>query len=148
MNENPSSSRHAIREAAEQRFARGIAACLTERSERLPPGIDERLRFARSTALESARRQRALRENEQGVGSTAAGAAIAGFSRSRWWLRLATILPMVALVGGLMLIQDRTMQNQISVAAEIDAALLGGDLPIGAYRDAGFAEFLKSPPRE
>ena len=30
--------------------------------------------------------------------------------------------------------------------AEIDAALLADDLPPKAYSDAGFAEFLKTPP--
>ena len=34
------------------------------------------------------------------------------------------------------------------VAAEVDAALLGDDLPINAYRDPGFVEYLKAPPGE
>lgn len=148
MNSTHLSSRAAVREATEARFARGVAACLTEHSEGVAPEIGERLRFARASALESARRKRAARDGEQGVGITASGAAIVGFSRSRWWLRLASVLPVVVLGGGLLLIQTRDAQTQISVAAEIDAALLGGDLPIGAYRDAGFAEFLKTPPRE
>ena len=74
------------------------------------------------------------------------GAAILGFSRSRWWLRIASALPLVALVAGLLLIQDSQYRSQISVAAEVDAALLGDDLPLNAYRDAGFVEYLKAPP--
>ena len=45
-----------------------------------------------------------------------------------------------------MLIQDWQNRTQISVAAEVDAALLGDDLPLNAYSDAGFVEFLKAPP--
>ena len=48
------------------------------------------------------------------------------------------MLPLAALVGGLVLIQDWQTRSQISVAAEVDAALLGDDLPINAYRDPGF----------
>ena len=52
------------------------------------------------------------------------------------------------LVGGLALIQNWQNRTQVSAAAEIDEALLGDDLPINAYRDPGFSEFLKAPPSE
>jgi len=135
----------AAREAAESRFARGIAACLSESAEGVAPDVAERLRFAREKSLEVARRSRA---GAQVVGVTASGAAIAGFGQSRWWLRFASVLPLVALVGGLVLIQDWENRTQISVAAEVDEALLGDDLPINAYRDPGFSEFLKTSPNE
>ena len=135
----------AAREAAESRFASHIAACLTESAETVAPDVSERLRFAREKALALARRSR---EGGQGVGVTASGEVIAGFSRSRWWLRFASVLPLVVLVGGLALIQDWQNRTQISVAAEVDEALLGDDLPINAYRDPGFSEFLKAPPNE
>ena len=44
-----------------------------------------------------------------------------------------------------MLIQHWQDRTQISVAAEVDAALLADDLPPKAYSDAGFVEFLKTP---
>ena len=134
----------AAREAIESRFARNIAARLTERAENVAPEIGERLRFAREKALEAGRRARAGVE-VQGGGD---GTAILGFSRSPWWQRIASVLPLAALVGGLLLIEDWTTRSQISVAAEVDAALLGDDLPINAYQDPGFVEFLKSPPGE
>jgi hypothetical protein len=134
----------AAREAIESRFARSIAARLNERVENVAPEIGERLRFAREKALEAGRRARAGVE-VQGAGD---GTAILGFSRSPWWQRIASVLPLAALVGGLLLIEDWTTRSQISVAAEVDAALLGDDLPINAYRDPGFVEFLKSPPDE
>ena len=140
-----STYKNAAREAAESRFARGVAACLSESAETVAPDIAERLRFAREKSLAIASR---AREGAHGVGVTASGATIAGFSRSSWWLRFASVLPLVALVGGLVLIQDWQNRTQISVAAEVDEALLGDDLPITAYRDPGFSEFLKAPPNE
>jgi hypothetical protein len=140
-----STYRTAAQEAIESRFGRSVAACLTEAAETVAPDVAERLRFAREKSLEIARRSR---DGAQGVGVTAGGAAIAGFSQSRWWLRFASVLPLVALVGGLLLIQDWQHRTQISVAAEVDEALLGDDLPLNAYRDPGFSEFLKAPPSE
>ena len=55
------------------------------------------------------------------------------------------MLPALALVAGLVLIQRWQDNAQVSVAAEVDAALLSDDLPPNAYSDAGFAEFLKTP---
>jgi hypothetical protein len=148
MNESTSSHRNiASREALESRFARRIVSCLNENVQAVPHDVSERLRFARERAVQSARSQRAA-EVAQGVGVTASGTAILGFSRSHWWLRVASVVPLVALVGGLVLIQDWQVRTQISVAAEVDEALLGDDLPINAYRDPGFTEFLKAPPSE
>jgi hypothetical protein len=147
MNQPDNSYRIAAHEALESRFALRIAACLSESARAVSPDVGERLRFAREKAVEMARLARGG-EAAQGVGVTASGAAIAGFSRSPWWLRFASVLPLVALVGGLVLIQDLQTRAQVSVAAEVDEALLGDDLPISAYRDPGFSEFLKAPPNE
>ena len=38
--------------------------------------------------------------------------------------------------------------KDVDLDRSIDAALLADDLPPDAYSDAGFAEFLKTPPRE
>ena len=147
MNQPENPYREAARGAAESRFARRVVACLNECAETVSPDVGERLRFARDKAVEAARLGR-TGQVAHGVGVTASGAAIAGFSESRWWLRFASFLPLVALIGGLVLIQDWQTRSQISVAAEIDEALLGDDLPINAYRDPGFSEFLKAPPSE
>lgn len=147
MNSHEMSYGLAAREAIESRFARNIAARLSERAKNVAPEIGERLRFAREKAVEAGRLARASAE-VHGMGVSAQGAAVLGFSRSPWWLRLASALPLAALVGGLVLIQDWQTRSQISVAAEVDAALLGDDLPINAYRDAGFVEYLKALPGE
>ena len=134
----------AAREAIESRFARKIAARLNESAESAAPEIGERLRFAREKALAAGRLARSGVELQ----SAGDGTALLGFSRSPWWQRIASVLPVAALIGGLVLIEDWQTRSQISVAAEVDTALLGDDLPINAYRDPGFVEFLKAPPGE
>ena len=54
---------------------------------------------------------------------------------------------MALLLAGLLLIDRHYTQAQIEAAAEVDAALLADDLPPEAYRDPGFAEFLKGERR-
>jgi hypothetical protein len=147
MNTLENSYHAAAHEAIEARFARGIVARLSERADNVGSDVAQRLRFARQQAIEAARRARAAGAVE-GIGLASQGVAIAGFNRSRWWLRIASALPLAALVAGLVLIQDWQNRSQISVAAEVDAALLGDDLPLNAYRDAGFVEYLKAPPGE
>ena len=146
MNTLESSYRTAAREAVEARFARSVVASLREQADHVSPEVGERLRFARQKALDAAQRARAAGAVET-VGRSGASAT-AGVGRASWWLRLASVLPLVALVGGLVLIQETQTRSQISTAAEVDTELLGDDLPLNAYRDAGFVEFLKAPVNE
>lgn len=147
MNQSRSSSLAADREAAQGQFARRVIARLNHDSEGLGADIAERLRFARERAVECARLARASAAADSRLGITASGAALLG-AGSGWWFRLASAIPLIALVAGLVLIQQWQAKTQIAVAAEVDAALLADDLPPTAYSDAGFVEFLKTPPRE
>jgi len=147
MNQLNSSSPAVVREAAQARFAHRIIEHLNEDANCISPDISERLRFAREQAIERAVAARSPAGAEPRVGSTSGGAALLG-GMSGWWVRVASVLPLIALVCGLVLIQQLQTRAQISVAAEVDAALLADDLPPTAYGDAGFVEFLKTPPRE
>jgi Protein of unknown function (DUF3619) len=131
-------------DAMQARFAMRVTARLTERSHDLDADVTERLRFAREKALERAREVR-MAESAPALGVTRGGAAILGGMGPSLWLRIASILPVFALGAGLVLIQRWQDDAQVSVAAEVDAALLADDLPPTAYSDAGFAEFLKTP---
>lgn len=126
------------------RFALRITAGLTQRSRELGADIDERLRFAREKALEHARAAR-YAELTPAMGVTRAGASLVGWTGSGWWLKVASLLPVLALVTGLMLIERWQANAQVTVATEVDAALLTDELPPQAYSDAGFVEFLKTP---
>ena len=139
-----SSAQPASLDALQSRFGLLVAARLNECSQDLGADVGERLRFAREKALEKAHASRAA-SSAPALGVTAAGAALLGRAGTGWWMKVATVLPALALIAGLLLIQQSQTNAQISVAAEIDAALLADDLPPKAYSDAGFAEFLKTP---
>lgn len=135
--------------------ARRIVARVAEHAEATTPAdVAERLRFARMRALERARSaQRAVAPrrapaHERGV-ALAAGGGSGGAPSPRepspWRVRLATALPLAALVAGLWLIQQQHVEQQIDAAAEIDAELLTDALPPSAYDDPGFLEYLKAP---
>ena len=143
---NPSSL-SAARDAMQARFARRVVARLSDGAGDLGGDVTERLRFGRERALERAALARKTAASSSPVGVTGGGGALLG-GGTGWWLRAASVLPLVALLVGLVLIQRWQTTAQISVAAEVDAALLADDLPPTAYRDAGFVEFLKTPPRE
>ena len=140
------------REALESRFALRVAARLSEQADALPHDVSERLRFAREKALERVRAAGVAVAVPLPARAVAPVRALAGTGRggpggppSSWWLRLASALPLVALIGGLVLIQQQHLHQQIAAAAEIDTDLLTDALPPTAYGDAGFVEFLKAP---
>ncbi|WOB10561.1 DUF3619 family protein [Piscinibacter gummiphilus] len=133
-------------EALEARLALRMTARLTEKAAELPQDVTERLRFAREQALQCAQAARSTTSAASatvvnGNGNLTLGAP----AGSGWWMQLAAWLPLVALVGGLVLIQRLHTQSQIAAAAEIDASILADDLPPAAYSDPGFVEFLKTP---
>ncbi|HEY2976800.1 MAG TPA: DUF3619 family protein [Burkholderiaceae bacterium] len=123
-----------------------IAAHLSEQAERTPQDVNERLRFAREQALQRARELRTAQAPAVVQSGGSATLALGGFgSQSSWWVRLASVMPLIVLVAGLVLIQQVHERAQISAAAEVDAQILSDDLPPAAYSDPGFAEFLKTP---
>ncbi|HEV7915677.1 MAG TPA: DUF3619 family protein [Albitalea sp.] len=135
-------------EALQTRYALRVAARLNEASRELPHDVTERLKAARELALE---RARLARRTEAAAGTQVVGRGpvatmvLGGGSRSDWWLKLASVVPILALVGGFLLIERLHVKSQIDAAVEIDAALLADDVPPAAYSDPGFVEFLKAP---
>lgn len=123
----------------ESRLGGRIAACLNEHSLHTPADISERLRFAREQALERARQQR-----KQPTKRNPVSQGTLGTQPSPWLSRLASALPLLTLVLGLMLIDDWMDHAQTVAVAELDSDLLADELPVTAYADAGFIEFLKT----
>ena len=130
-------------EALEARVAFRLAGALSESAQQLPHDISERLRVARGRAVERAAANR--RAAVPVIMGQSGGAAVLGWTPPVW-LRLASLMPLAVLLGGLVLIQQYHDHEQIAVAAEIDAALLTDTLPPTAYGDPGFAEYLRSDP--
>lgn len=136
------------------RFGQRIAAGLNERSAELPHDVTERLRFAREQALARASAARAARTvavaspsvvQMGAVLATSGGPDLpgAGKGSNGLWAKLISMLPLLALLAGLLLMQRGQLHEQIVAAAEVDTALLSDNLPPAAFSDPGFAEYLR-----
>lgn len=109
----------------------------------LPHDITERLRIVRQLAL--AQRKPLVewrRAPSAQINSDNSLTAPVDEGLNLWSI-LASALPLLALVFGLMAIQWVQQDNFTSELAAIDAALLTDELPPDAYTDAGFVQFLK-----
>lgn len=117
-------------------LARRLAAGL---DTPLSHDISERLRAARVRAV-AARRVSTVQV--QADGTLTLGAAQDRLRPLGW---LASIVPLVALIVGLVTIKQFQDEHRAREVADIDTALLTDDLPPSAYTDPGFLRFLKMP---
>ena len=129
-------------EVMRDRYALKVAAHLSFAAESLPHDIGERLRVVRQQAVA---KRKIAKPVTAGQMAWSGGAAALGFKDDglEWWGRMASALPLIALVVGLVTInavQNDLVANEL---AAVDAALLVDDLPPAAYADPGFAEFVK-----
>ena len=123
-------------------FAKKITTYLDQGAADLKPGIAYRLQLARAEAisrLADPRRSAELRVALAGAGS---GTGTAGGGRSFWgsgrlWIGIGLIV--VAGFG----FQQWQAYQQLYDIEETDAAILSSDLPIDAYLDRGFQNWLK-----
>ncbi len=122
----------------EAHFGARVAARLTAGSQDLPHDIAERLRAGRVQALA---RRKLVQTRTDTTAVSRDGTLVLG---GGWWNRIASALPLIVLAAGLVAISALLDDNRASEVAEVDAALLTGDLPPAAYTDPGFAQFLKS----
>ncbi|MBT2334621.1 DUF3619 family protein [Variovorax paradoxus] len=125
--------------AAEDRIGQRVAARLSAGSQELPHDISERLRVARAQAV-AMRKQPPLLRAASVVMRSGHVATMGG----SWWTRIGSVVPLIALVAGLITISVLQDEDRASELAEVDSALLTGDLPPAAYTDPGFAQFLKA----
>lgn len=133
-------------EGMEDRLGSRLGSALTERSAQSSHDIEARLRFAREQALLRAQQRRAATQPVLASSPVQIGRSVLAWpSVPRWLGRLAVVGPFVVLAMGLLAIDHGYDRAQIHATAEVDTALLADDLPVGAYRDPGFVEFLKHP---
>ena len=135
-------SLHHQAELLEERFGLKIAGRLSESSDTLPADISERLRHARMQALVR-RKQPQVRSAE--LYARAGNSAILGgpSQRPSAWQRLGMVLPILALLIGLVAINQTLADKTAQDLARVDTALLVDDLPPTAYADPGFLQFLR-----
>jgi hypothetical protein len=131
----------------QDQFGLRIAAQLNSASLDLPHDISERLRAARTRAVAARlKTQHRLQTNTAVIHQN--GAALLNFGGDEVlniWNRIASFMPLIALVAGLGLIQHIMDDDRANELAEVDSALLIDDLPPAAYADPGFLQFLKNP---
>jgi hypothetical protein len=128
----------------QERFALKAASYLTAGTADIPYEISERLRAARAQAV--AKRKIALTQTAGSVVSTGSGAALTWGSNDglNWWSRIGSVVPLIALVVGLLTINSVQSDNRAREVAEVDSALLTDELPPAAFADPGFVQFLKA----
>ena len=100
--------------------------------------VTQRLRKARLQALDAQKSPVAVPEY-----------AFAGHPKTNWgftsngsMLKIATYLPMAALVLGLFFIADWQSDQRIKDIAKVDSAVLIDQVPFEAYKDDGYVRFL------
>ena len=130
----------------EARFGARIAARLEEGSRDLPHNITERLRAGRMRAL-SNRRATQIQLEPLLAGAQSASGSL-GAQSPGFWTRASALLPLLALVLGLMAIGAMQDQERAHELAEVDAELLTADLPPTAYTDPGYLQYLKKSAQE
>lgn len=104
--------------------------------------IGERLRVARQTALSSRPMPKKMLRHSLAVQANGTLSAQPDEGLNLWRI-LVSVLPLLALVTGLMLLQALQQDMAESDIALLDSALLLDELPPDAYTDPGFVQFLK-----
>jgi hypothetical protein len=130
----------------EAHFGARIAACLEEGSRDLPHNISERLRAGRMRAL-AGRRVTEVQLAPVLAGPHRASGTL-GSNSPGFWTRASALLPLLALVLGLIAIGAVQDQDRAFELAEVDAELLTADLPPTAFTDPGFLQYLKKAAQE
>jgi hypothetical protein len=131
-------------EILQDRFALKAASYLTVGTADLPYDISERLRAARMQAV-SARKIAKTRTVGNVVGNSGSAALTWGSDDGlNWWSRIGSVVPLIALVVGLLTINSVQNDNRAQEVAEVDSALLTDELPPAAFADPGFVQFLKA----
>ena len=128
----------------QDRFALKATSYLSAATADLPYDISELLRAARVQAV--AKRKMAV-QPAGGIVHAGGGSVLFSWGSSDglgWWGRIGSVMPLIALVVGLLTINSVQDDNRAQEIAEVDAALLIDDLPPAAFADAGFVQFLKT----
>lgn len=128
----------------QDRFALKTVSFLSTGAANLPHDISERLRSARVQAVvkrKIAKIQTAGSAINMGGSAAMTWGVPDGLG---WWGRIGSVMPLIALVLGLLTIDSVQNDRRAQELAEVDAALLTDDLPPAAFSDPGFVQFLKT----
>lgn len=125
----------------EEGFAQKIVFRLSESENLLDRDVSERLKAARAMAL-SKRKILSIQSTE--MKNSGSSLVLGGFRKHPRWDFFASVLPLVALIVGLLVIGPLQDQSRADEVAEVDTELLIDELPPEAYTDPGFLQYLRS----
>jgi hypothetical protein len=131
-------------EVLQDRYGLKTASYLSAGASDLPYDISERLRAARAQAVavrKVAKTQTSLANATSGAGPALTWGSDEGFGL---WGRIGSVLPLIALVVGLLTIHSLQTDSFVQELADVDSALLTDELPPDAFSDPGFVQFLKT----
>lgn len=132
----------------EEKFAHRLTQLLNESNQDLGHNVTERLRFARDRAAQlqklsaieiASAPSLQIQANQSVVLHDGNGSGFNFDFLGKW----ASLIPLLALVAGLVTIDRLHSDTRAVEVARIDAALLTDDLPPSAYADQGFGLFLR-----
>lgn len=126
---------------SQDKLGRSIAMRLLDSADHLPNDISERLKAARMQALS---KRKVVKLQLAPATSVQAGSATLqlGGGGHNLWNFIASLLPLFALIAGLIAISVLQDQDRAREIADVDAELLSDVLPPAAYADPGFIHFL------
>jgi hypothetical protein len=138
-------------ELQERRFVHAVRTALNESAGQLPPDVRDRLAAARRTALAHKKAEAPRTVHAPALALPGGGSAsfemesgTSPLQRAAAFLRRFGLLwPTIALVAGLAGIYQWQQQQRVDELAEVDTAMLLDDLPLAAYADQGFHQYLK-----
>lgn len=138
-------------ELLERRFVHAVRTALNESAGQLPPDVRDRLAAARRTALAHKKAEAPRTVHSPALALPGGGSASfdmesgnSALQRAAAFLRRFGLLwPTIALVAGLAGIYQWQQQQRVDELAEVDTAMLLDDLPLAAYADQGFHQYLK-----
>ena len=131
----------------QDRFGRNVAARLSDTSQGISPNISERLKAARMLAL--SKRKVVKLQTASNINTNGSAATLnSGDADNGLWNRLGSIIPLLALVAGLLAIAVIQEQRVTKEIADVDVELLADDLPPAAFTDPEFVRHLSTNRRD
>ena len=136
---------------SDEQYAAKLARHLDAGVSELKPGIAYRLQQARQSALARLSADTATQHGGALVGArTLAGAGGANLGRTppgrpvyaQWRIWIAALAIAAAALGW----QQWTAWQELADLEDLDAQILTSDLPIDAFVDRGFQQWLRTPP--
>jgi hypothetical protein len=129
----------------QDRYGLKTASYLSAGTADLPYDISERLRAARAQAVAARKIAKVQTAAVSATGSMGGGTLTWGSDEGfSLWSQIGSVLPLIALVVGLLAINSLQTDKLVQELAEVDSALLTDELPPDAFSDPGFVQFLKT----